>query len=72
MSAENRSNPPTPAADREDFDLAARIAELHEQGILAGGDGPRGSLQNLPKLPPGALQRFLDREYRNFPQLDEE
>ena len=47
MSAENRSNPPIPAADREDFDLAARIAELHEQGILAGGGGPRGSLQRL-------------------------
>ena len=71
MSAENRSNP-TSTGTQPPFDLAERIAELHRQGILAGGDGPRGSLQQLPPLPPGALQRFLDRQYDGLPGPDKE
>ena len=66
MSTEN-SNDPAGAAAIENFDLAERIAELHAQGILVGGDGPRDSLWSVIEgLPPGALERFLDREYRDY------
>ena len=38
--------------------LEKRLAELRAQGILSGGDGPRGTLRKVAHVP-GALERFL-------------
>lgn len=65
MSTENRHDSKGAAAT-ENFDLAERIAELRAQGIIDGGEGPRGSLWPVTDLPPGTLQRFLDRQYRDY------
>ena len=45
-----------PEAIRE---LDRQLAELRAQGIISGGEGPRGSLRPVAHLP-GALARFLD------------
>ena len=47
----------------EPDDLDRRIAELHRQGILIGGDGPRESLRAIAYMP-GALKRLLERRDR--------
>ena len=47
-------------ATTEPNDLDRRIAELHQQGILIGGDGPRGCLRPIAHIP-GFLKRFLER-----------
>ena len=39
--------------------LDRQLAELRAQGIISGGEGPRGSLRPVAHLP-GALARFLD------------
>ena len=44
-------------------DLDQRIDELHQQGILIGGEGPRESLRPIAYIP-GALQRFMERRNR--------
>ena len=44
----------------EPDDLDRRIAELHRQGILIGGEGPRASLRAIAYVP-GGLKRFLER-----------
>ena len=57
-AAENR---PTPAAD--DAELRAldeRLAELRAQGIIGGGEGPRGSLRPIAHVP-GATARYIER-----------
>ena len=38
--------------------LDQRLAELRAQGIISGGEGPRGSLKPIAHRP-GALARFL-------------
>ncbi len=45
---------------KEPDDLDRRIAELHRQGILIGGEGPRESLRPIAYIP-GGLKRFLER-----------
>ncbi len=52
----------SPVAEPDDLDQ--RIAELHQQGILIGGEGPRESLRAIPYIP-GALKRFLERRDRS-------
>ena len=47
-------------ATTEPDDLDRRIAELHQQGILTGGEGPRESLRAIAYIP-GGLKRFLER-----------
>ena len=61
MNAENPnySNPNDKPTEEPD-DLDRRIAELHQQGILIGGDGPRESLRPIAHIP-GFLKRFLER-----------
>ena len=49
---------------KEPDDLDRRIAELHRQGILVGGEGPRESLRAIAHIP-GFLQRFLERRDRS-------
>ena len=44
----------------EPDDLDRRIAELHQQGILIGGEGPRETLRAIAYVP-GGLKRFLER-----------
>ena len=39
--------------------LDRQLVELRAQGIISGGEGPRGSLRPVAHLP-GALARFLD------------
>lgn len=48
----------------EPDDLDRRIAELHRQGILVGGEGPRESLRPIAYIP-GALKRLLERRDRS-------
>ena len=62
MSAEN-TNDRKETATAEPDDLDRRIAELHEQGILIGGEGPRESLRPIAYIP-GALKRLLERRDR--------
>ena len=57
-AAENR--PTTAADDAELRALDERLAELRAQGIIGGGEGPRGSLRPIAHVP-GALERFLKR-----------
>ncbi len=40
-------------------ELEDRLVELHAQGILVGGDGPRESLRPIAYVP-GALARFIE------------
>lgn len=54
----------TTSAASEPDDLDRRIAELHAQGILIGGEGPRGSLRAIAHIP-GFLQRMLERRDRS-------
>ena len=70
MSAENRFNPETTGTG-EAFDWETRLAELEKQGIVARSTGPLENLWKMPQLPPGALERFLEREYWGFPKKDE-
>lgn len=53
--AQNASAPNT---SKESSDLEKRLAELRDQGILSGGDGPRESLRPVAHVP-GALERFI-------------
>ena len=46
--------------NEERDDLDRRIAELHQQGILIGGEGPRETLRPIAHIP-GFLKRFLER-----------
>ena len=70
MSTENRFNPETTGTG-EAFDWETRLAELEKQGIVSGGGGSLlESLKKMPQLPPGALERFLEREYQGFPKRD--
>jgi len=54
----------TTTAASEPDDLDRRIAELHAQGILIGGEGPRESLRPIAYIP-GALKRLLERRDRS-------
>ena len=70
---EERTTTTTAAAgDTELHALAERLAELRAQGILGGGEGPRGSLWPVTDLPPGTLKRFLDRQYRDYREPNQE
>ena len=62
MSTENANDRKETAVEERD-DLDRRIAELHEQGILIGGEGPRESLRAIAYIP-GALKRLLERRDR--------
>ncbi len=63
MSTENANNRnETTGAEPDDLDR--RIAELHRQGILVGGEGPRESLRAIAYIP-GGLKRFLERRDRS-------
>ena len=63
MSAENPNDRnETTGAEPDDHDR--RIAELHRQGILIGGDGPRESMCAIAYIP-GALKRLLERRDRS-------
>ena len=59
MSTENVNDPKETVAEERD-DLDRRIAELHQQGILIGGEGPRETLRPIAYIP-GALKRLLER-----------
>ncbi len=59
MSTEN-PNDRNETTSAEPDDLDRRIAELHRQGILIGGEGPRESLRPIAHVP-GGLKRFLER-----------
>ena len=61
----NTENPDhrTETTTTEPDDLDRRIAELHRQGILIGGEGPRESLRPITYIP-GALKRLLERRDR--------
>ena len=41
-------------------DLEERIAELRDEGILFGGDGPRETLRPIAYVP-GATKRLIER-----------
>lgn len=55
---ENR--PKTAADDAELRALDERMAELRAQGIIGGGEGPRGSLRAIAHVP-GATARLIER-----------
>ena len=59
MSTANPDDRNKTATEERD-DLDRRIAELHQQGILIGGEGPRESLRPIAHIP-GFLKRFLER-----------
>ena len=59
MSTANPDDRSETATEERD-DLDRRIAELHQQGILIGGEGPRESLRPIAHIP-GFLKRFLER-----------
>lgn len=63
MSTENLDERKEPVAAEPD-ELDQRISELHRQGILIGGEGPRESLRAIAYIP-GALKRFLERRDRS-------
>ena len=48
----------TATEEPDDFDRL--IAELRQQGILVGGEGPRESLRPIAHIP-GFLERFMER-----------
>ena len=60
-SIDDRKDTTTAASEPDDLDQ--RIAELHAQGVLIGGEGPRESLRPIAYIP-GALKRFLERRDR--------
>ena len=66
------SRDPKETADTEPLDFAKRIVKLEAQGVVSRSRGPRGSLWNMPQLPPDALKRFLEREYRDFPSGEQQ
>ena len=59
MNTEHPNDRKETAATEPD-DLDRRIAELHQQGILIGGEGPRETLRAIAYVP-GGLKRFLER-----------
>ena len=59
MSTANPDDRNKTATEERD-DLDRRIAELHQQGILIGGEGARESLRVIAYVP-GGLKRFLER-----------
>ncbi len=63
MNTEN-PNDHKEATSAEPDDLDRRIAELRQQGILIGGEGPRESLRAIAYIP-GGLKRFLERRDRS-------
>ena len=63
MNTENPSDRDEVTTTEPD-DMDRRIAELHQQGILTGGDGPRESLRPIAHIP-GFLQRMLERRDRS-------
>ncbi len=63
MSTENLDERKEPVATELD-ELDHRIAELHQQGVLIGGEGPRESLRAIAYIP-GGLKRFLERRDRS-------
>ena len=62
----------TTADDTGLHTLTGRLAELRAQGILGGVESPRGSLWPVTDLPPGTLKRFLDRQYRDYRETNQE
>ena len=49
----------SPAYSDDDIKkLQKKLAELRDKGILIGGDGPRGTLRPVARVP-GGLKRFL-------------
>jgi hypothetical protein len=66
------SRDPSKIDDTEPPDLVKRIVKLEAQGVVSGSRGPRSSLWNMPQLPPDALKRFLEREYRDFPSGEQQ
>ena len=63
MGAENLDERKEPVAAEPD-ELDRRIAELHQQGVLIGGEGPRESLRTIAYIP-GGLKLFLERRDRS-------
>ena len=63
MNTEHPNDHKETAATEPD-DLDRRIAELRQQGILIGGEGPRESLRAIAYIP-GALKRLLERRDRS-------
>ena len=59
MSTENLDDRKESVAAEPD-ELDRRISELHRQGILIGGEGPRESLRAIAYIP-GFLKRFMER-----------
>ena len=57
-AAENR--PTTVTDDAELRALDERMAQLRAQGIIGGGEGPRGSLRAIAHVP-GATARLIER-----------
>ena len=57
-AAQNRAA--TADDDAELRALDERLDELRAQGIISGGEGPRGSLRAIAHVP-GALARFIER-----------
>lgn len=55
---ENR--PTTATDDAELRALDERMAQLRAQGIIGGGEGPRGSLRAIAHVP-GATARLIER-----------
>ena len=62
MNTEHPNDRKETAATEPD-DLDRRIAELHQQGILIGGEGSQESLRPIAHIP-GFLKRFLERRDR--------
>ena len=63
MNTENPEDRKDKSTTEHD-DLDRRIAELRQQGILIGGEGPRESLRAIAYIP-GGLKRFLERRDRS-------
>ena len=61
-NSDDRKETVTTATEPDDLDR--HIAELHERGILIGGEGPRESLRPIAHIP-GFLQRMLERRDRS-------
>ena len=49
---------PHSSTEEETKKLEKRLAELREEGILIGGDGPRKAWHPVARVP-GGLERFL-------------
>ena len=63
MSTENANDGKEKVAEEHD-DLDRRIAELHQQGVLTGGEGSRDTLRAIAYIP-GFSKRFMERRDRS-------